>query len=603
MKTFKKIFSIVSFLILGGSLLGQDSVTILRDSYLDSNAACPKTEYQYWVDTKPNYGNYEWKITGGSFIHLGQNVKQIFLPNTSSVIVVWENVKSNNGNAPKGTITLNIYKKSAPSEISGKGNRSQEIKSLKDMIPPSLSSNAHSSKLNFGEQEVKVYLDGAFNFPGIKKNGFPVPVTQYEWQIPYGWTAKTGKATSSGSYMTTTSEIQLITDASSGGEVKVRGVNDCAGSDDYSSYSWPFTFTREAGIEFLNYPESIPIGVQGTYEFSVLMLTGVSYEWQAPVMWKINNGGSTYEGGNVVQITTGECPTDEKVQIRMVQDNIFSSWVEFPTTIELPSINIPPGEILQYQPATFSLDMSDTNIASVEWLVDGTSVGIANNTSTLSFSIIASGNVLISTKLTLKGCSTVAGPEIKVNVKKGPAPEISGPSIIHGRSLYTIENLPPEASINWSAKGANLSPSGNDVYVIPSDVGTIELKAQITILEQTYNLLKNIAFILPEFRIAKSDNCYDFLGERGYGFSAAPVGVEIGFENEKLDYYWKCIEESTGNEIFSRTYYQSSFLEINPFITFPRTGNYRIEMHARKGMVNSPIARQTLTIDSSCVNQ
>ena len=69
MKNFKKIISLVSFVILGGSLFGQGSVTIHRDSYLDSNAACPKTEYQYWVDTKSSYGNYEWKITGSSFIH------------------------------------------------------------------------------------------------------------------------------------------------------------------------------------------------------------------------------------------------------------------------------------------------------------------------------------------------------------------------------------------------------------------------------------------------------------------------------------------------------------------------------------------------------
>jgi|SRR5690554_4262354 len=287
MKNFKKIISLVSFVILGGSLFGQGSVTIHRDSYLDSNAACPKTEYQYWVDTKLSYGNYEWKITGSSFIHFGQNVKEIFLPNVPSVMVVWDNVKSSGGNTPKGTITLNIYKKNDPSQVEDKDKRDQEIKSLNDMIPPSLSSSATSPQLNFGEQEVKVYLDGPFNYPGIKKNGFPVPVTQYEWQIPAGWTAKTGSATSSGTYMTSTSEIRLITDASSGGEVQVRGINDCAGSGDYSNYSWPFTFTRSAGIEFLNYPQTIPMGEIGTHEFSVLLLTGVSYEWRSPASWSI----------------------------------------------------------------------------------------------------------------------------------------------------------------------------------------------------------------------------------------------------------------------------------------------------------------------------
>ncbi len=125
------------------------------------------------MDTKSSYGNYEWKITGGSFIHFGQNVKEIFLSNVPSVMVVWDNVKSSGGNAPKGTITLNVYKKNEPSQVEDKDKRDQEIKSLNDMIPPSLSSNATSPRLNFGEKEVKVYLDGPFNYPGIKKKWLP----------------------------------------------------------------------------------------------------------------------------------------------------------------------------------------------------------------------------------------------------------------------------------------------------------------------------------------------------------------------------------------------------------------------------------------------
>ncbi len=99
---------------------------------------------------------------------------------------VWNNVASKDRKAPVGTITIDTYQSESliKDNIIGVGKREQEIKSLKDMIPPSLSSNATSPRLNFGEKEVKVYLDGPFNYPGIKINGFPVPVTQYEWQIP-----------------------------------------------------------------------------------------------------------------------------------------------------------------------------------------------------------------------------------------------------------------------------------------------------------------------------------------------------------------------------------------------------------------------------------
>lgn len=179
MKITGRIILLISLTLFSLILSAQSSITIKRDSYLETNAACPKTQYQYWVDTKANYGNYKWEITGGSFIHFGQSVKEIFLPNVSTVIVVWDNVMSIGGNAPKGTITVSVYNKDLSDEILDKGNRNQDIKSLKDLIPPSLSSSSTSTQLNFGEQEVKVHLDGAFNFPGIKKNGFPVPVTKY----------------------------------------------------------------------------------------------------------------------------------------------------------------------------------------------------------------------------------------------------------------------------------------------------------------------------------------------------------------------------------------------------------------------------------------
>ena len=79
MNILRKIVCIVFLVFFCVLLFGQGSIAIYSESYLETSAACPKTDYQYWVDTKPNYGNYEWKITGGSFKHFGQNVKEINL--------------------------------------------------------------------------------------------------------------------------------------------------------------------------------------------------------------------------------------------------------------------------------------------------------------------------------------------------------------------------------------------------------------------------------------------------------------------------------------------------------------------------------------------
>lgn len=392
--------------------------------------------------------------------------------------------------------------------MAGSGKRDQEIKSLKDMIPPSLNSSVSPPRLNFGEQEVRVYLSGAFNFPGIKQNGFSVPVTQYEWQIPTGWRAKAGSAKPAGTYLTSSGEIKLISDASSGGEVKVRGVNDCVGSGDYSEYSWPLTFTRVAEIEFLEYPETVPIGEMNTYQFSVLQLTGVSFEWHAPTGWSINGGGNSYTGGNVVQITTSECPTNEKVKVRMEHGNNYSSWTECPATVELPLIKAPAEGLMQYQSATFSLDMPDEDIASVEWLVNGNSVGIATHTSSLSCIISDCGTVSISARLTLKSCPTVVIPEIEIEVTKAPKPVIVGPQTVCDKGTYTLENLdrfPPETAVQWRVSNNNLtivSEQGKATCLVAkNNDGTSSIQASINLSGNSLAFTQKIWVGAPFFSV------------------------------------------------------------------------------------------------------
>lgn len=464
MNTIRKIICIVCFVFLGILLFGQGSITIYRDSYLDTNAACPKTEYQYWVDTKPNYGNYEWKITGGSFKHSGQNVKEINLPNISSVIVIWDNVKSSGGNIPKGTITLNVYDKVQTSKVVGNDKRDQDIKSLNDILPDNLVSDPASTSIPYGVKSVKVYLKTPLNYPGIKlSNGMPVPVNKYEWKIPQGWKPKTGEAPSaSGTYFTVSPTIELTTNEGSGGDVVVRGVNDCANSNDYSVYSYPIKFTR-SGLLLGDYPKTVVLGESKTYEFSVNYAQGTTFEWKAPEGWKINGKGNILTAGGYVSITTGTCYTEEKVKVGLSVNGEVSSLTEFPTTVALPAIKLPSGEIKQYESVTFSLDMPDTNIASVEWFVGGSSVGVATNTSSLSFLVSESGIVSISAKLTLEGCSPASIPEIEVDVTKMPDPYVSGPSQFCDQATYTIgnfDNLPPGTIINWIGSKALSIVSG-----------------------------------------------------------------------------------------------------------------------------------------------
>ena len=153
MKNFRKSICFV-MINLFVQILFAGEITIYRDNYLNNNAACPKTEYQYWVDTKENYGRYEWKITGGYFEKWGQRVTEIYEFNWANVTVVWNNIKSTNGNTPKGTITLKIYNKNNQSTVVDNGSSEQKIKSLNEILPRTPQSS--ETALNYGIQTIRV---------------------------------------------------------------------------------------------------------------------------------------------------------------------------------------------------------------------------------------------------------------------------------------------------------------------------------------------------------------------------------------------------------------------------------------------------------------
>lgn len=345
-----------------------------------------------------------------------------------------------NGNKTTGTVEVEVYISSQQKTL--KGKYIQNIKSLNGVVMTQLGTNI-STELPYEIKEFRVVAD-KLQFPKLTyDNGYPLNAIKYEWTLPTGWKSKAGKT---GAFVLEQPIpiLDVITDANTTGTIKVRAVNDCLGIEDASKYS-ELKFTRK-GLGLGEFPQTVPLGEMKTYTFSVVGAEG-TFEWSAPAGWKINGGGNTLTGGKSVQITTSKCPTTDYVQVRLLG---ITPWTKFPTTVALPSINIPAEEVKQYQVTTFSLDMPDTDITSVEWLVNRESAGSVANTSTSTFSIKAYGKVEISAKLTLKGCSSVTIPKIEIGVIKAPDPVISGPSLICDQATYTINNLPEEATIQWS---------------------------------------------------------------------------------------------------------------------------------------------------------
>ena len=432
------------------------TIPIKRNAELE-NFACPKTEYQYWVDTKDIYGKYEWKITGGYFKKWGQNVTEISETNWANVIVVWNNVKSTNGNVPKGTITLTVYNKNYINQIVDNGSTDQKIKSLNDILPQTPQSA--ETAINYGIQTIRV-TGQSINYPGLTyPNGMPIPVNKYEWKVPAGWSVNGGTKTASGTYTSIYSIVDITTDYGSVGGVEVRGVNDCYGSDDYTVYSFPVNFTRK-GLGVLEYPKTIIAGQANTYSVTVTPISGATYEWQAPAGWSINNGGNTYTGTeNIISVRNGICMTDQIIKVRYKgSSQIYSEWVEVPSMMIAPVINI-PSELKQYHSAIFSLNLPDENVSSVTWKVNGVNAANVVNTSTAQLTINQKGTVSVSAVLSLKSCTEmITIPAMNVNVEETVF-SISGPSTLYSQATYTIDNLPPGAAVQWSVTQPYIAPT------------------------------------------------------------------------------------------------------------------------------------------------
>lgn len=415
-------------------------------------------------------------MTNGSFSKIDSTIYVEDTSFDSFNDVYWNDVKCINGKLPEGTLLLQAT-------MRGKDTKVQAQKKVKILTVNNMSLGvlkANKPVIDMGKEPVKVSLPSE----RINYYGTTTKIEKFEWNLPSGWKTASGNT---GTFISESTSLDIITDESSEGEIKVRALNNYNGDLLAKSLFSSTKITRK-GLGLNEYPNTIPFGEIKTYTFSVIG-TGNSYEWQAPNGWSINGGGNTYTGTNSVQITTSKCPTNEKIMVKMA--GASSAWTEFPTTVELPTIKVPTGQITQYKSSTFSLNMPNTDITSVEWLVDGKSVGVVNNTSYLSFSFNKIGNAKVSANLTMKECQSISIPAVDVNVIKAPNPSISGSKDLCEQATYSINNLPDRATVKWNILSSewgvtdtdivDKSVNGSKITLTAKNSGRINLEAVITL--------------------------------------------------------------------------------------------------------------------------
>lgn len=194
----------------------------------------------------------------------------------------------------------------------------------------------------------------------------------------------------------------------------------------------------------------------------------------------------------------------------MTKGKDTSDWAYFPTTMNFPTINIPDGEITQYKESTFSLNIPDSDIASVEWFADGESIETTIDKSAFTFMFMQPGIVNLSAKLLLKGCTNTATiKEINIEVQKAPEPYISGPSIVHEIDSFEIINLPSFATVSWYVKDFSLASISDDGVLIRNGNarGNLKIFAKVYISDTDILDIDKIVHIgFPDFSLNVVDS-------------------------------------------------------------------------------------------------
>lgn len=315
--------------------------------------------------------------------------------------VYWNDAKCNNKKLPEGKLILEAMKFGTIEKI--KAEHTVKILTVNNMSLGELKTN--TSEVPKGKHTIYISLPTkTINYYETNTN-----INNFEWTLPIGWTGANGK---SGTFITNTTDLNVLTDEYSEGEIKVRALNNQGANFEKSLYS--SVSIKRIGIEIGEYPKTIPLGESKSYTFSVKTPQTGYFEWQAPEGWVINGEGNIYKAKDKpnVLITTGKCYTSEKVRVR-VTNNLTTPWSEFLYTVEIPSINYPAG-LVQYHAYPFSLTMPNDNITSVQWLLNGDVVATETGKSETFLLLNKSGNVKVSAKVLIQGCEAyVAIPAVE----------------------------------------------------------------------------------------------------------------------------------------------------------------------------------------------
>ena len=163
---------------------------------------------------------------------------------------------------------------------------------------------------------------------------------------------------------------------------------------------------------------------------------------------------------------------------------------------------------------------------------------------------------------------------ITTNTSKSPT--VSGPSSVCDQATYTVENLPAGAIVEWSVSNPNVATISNNGLLRVTDQTFALTNIQANIFtggENPYTIRKERVMTgQPKFEIQP----LGYSGSNFASFFLTPQGEYGDLQSIPLNYRWSYTKIDGSGYTLIGDYQNTSFLNIEPVVTFPGPGTYMI---------------------------
>ena len=152
---------------------------------------------------------------------------------------------------------------------------------------------------------------------------------------------------------------------------------------------------------------------------------------------------------------------------------------------------------------------------------------------------------------------------------------ISGPSSVCDQATYTVENLPAGAIVEWSVSNPNVATISNNgvLQVTNQTFALTNVEANIFTGGNEFTIRKErVTTGQPKFEIQP----LGYSGSNFASFFLTPQGEYGDLQSIPLNYRWSYTKIDGSGYTLIGDYQNTSFLNIEPVVTFPGPGTYMI---------------------------